>query len=532
MRTTSLLAATSGLILASAGLYALGCGADAGSCDDLLTCLAYGDAGSDGPSIDCARPPMQEDGGPSPACGVFACPGGPADGNGMQDKPYPTLTAALANAGGKIIYACNNAAFAEPGTVTVPLGTTIYGGLDTTKGWAWTTTHTKVNVAPAVVAAGGSEIAMVLDTGTGKQMTTIEDVDVTAPDGMGDGVSSIAVLVNGIKASLTRCTFAAGAGSTGNAGADGSADPTALKGTDGAVGSNLCSSGIDNPGAPGPTKMCTLTGCQVSHGGTGGDGAPRSAAMAGKGGDGQPFTLGAPKNPGNGGAGETSTSPCSDGMPGDVGDDGPPGSGAPSSMLGTISVSGFTGVPGADGMDGWAGYAGGGGGGALGGLGIMCGSTTADRVGASGGSGGTGGCGGQHGAGGHPGGSSIALVSLMAMLTLTDVELVAQGGGAGGNGGAGEMGGAGGSGEPGGAGSGGAHDACTGGNGGHGGAGGPGGGGMGGHSIGIAYTGAMAPTGAMITVAPTAAPGGAGGMGNEVPGKGALGRTALTLPFP
>src|SRR5579862_6243373 len=98
MRSTALFAATSGLLLAGVGLYAAGCGNDAGSCDDLLTCTGYADAG--GPP-DCSHPPMQEDGGPNPACGVFACPSAPMGGDGTQAKPYRRLATALVSAGGR-----------------------------------------------------------------------------------------------------------------------------------------------------------------------------------------------------------------------------------------------------------------------------------------------------------------------------------------------------------------------------------------------------------------------------------------------
>jgi hypothetical protein len=518
---------------AAAALHAAGCVTLAGQdCMITVTCPGDDDAGmADAPAIDCSHPPMGEDGGPDPTCGVFACPSGPADANGTQAKPYPSLATALGKAAGKPVYACNNEAFTETGTVTVPLGATVYGGLDTTKGWAWTTTHTKLTVTQAPMSPGGSEIAMLLDTGTGKETTTIEDLDVTAPDGNGDGVSSIAVVVNGITASLARCTFTAGAGTSGASGAAGSVDPTMLQGLDGTKGNDLCTGGTPNTGPMGPSLSCAVTGGQTSMAGAGGDGAPPGGMTGGAGGNGAPLTLGAPKNPGKGGSGETAGALCTDGSPGDVGDDGMPGPGAPAGMLGTISTSGFTGVPGSPGMDGAAGFAGGGGGGALGGM-AACGGTPTAHSGAAGGSGGTGGCGGQHGAGGHPGGSSIALLSLMATLTLTEVELVAQGGGTGGNGGDGETGGPPGSGQLGGAGSGGSHAACSGGNGGKGGAGGPGGGGMGGHSIGVAYTGSTAPNGAKISVASTAAAGGQGGKGNEVPGQGAPGRKAPTLQFP
>src|SRR5271170_4323303 len=147
MRSTSLLAVISGLLLAAGTTYAAGCGTDAASCDNLLTCPGYADAGTGtgGGPPDCSNlpAPMESDGGPNPACGVFACPTGPADGKGTEDDPYPSLAEALTNAKGKPVYACNMA-FSEAGTVTVPPGATIYGGLDPTKGWAWTTTHTTV----------------------------------------------------------------------------------------------------------------------------------------------------------------------------------------------------------------------------------------------------------------------------------------------------------------------------------------------------------------------------------------------------
>src|SRR5580700_4556533 len=160
MRNMASLAVTSGLLLAAAAACIAGCGTDAASCENLLTCPSYG----------CSLPPTA-DAGASPSCGVFACPTGTKSGNGTQDNPYPTLTAALANTGNKAVYACNQT-FEEAGTVDVPAGATILGGLDAANGWVLTATHTTVKTAATVTTAGGSEIAMVVNTGA-KKVSTI-----------------------------------------------------------------------------------------------------------------------------------------------------------------------------------------------------------------------------------------------------------------------------------------------------------------------------------------------------------------------
>ena len=473
------------LLAFAAAAGEIGCGRHAADCDLGLTCPAY--AYTDAPDPACLVPPMLAEGGPIARCGVFAAPGA-SGGDGSRAAPFGSLQDAIdaAAAAGKPVYACAKE-FTE--RIDVPSGAAIYGGLDCDHGWAWAAGQRTRVLAPAsATAAGASEIAARLRAGDGK--TILADLDVTAPDGLLAGVSSIAVLVEDTEAEITRSTLTAGDGRDGESGAHAGDDP-ALDGAQGTQGFGICAGGGTNPAPEAPAKAC---GAGVSTGGRGGDGGPPTGADidGAAGGDGQPQYPTSPAA-GLGGAGQSAAS-CEGGGQGADGDAGESGGGAVGS--GGVSVDGYSGASGADGADGKPGQGGGGGGGAKGKTLVQCaGAPTIDRAGATGGSGGTGGCGGVGGGGGKAGGSSVALSSLATKaVSLTDVALSVGAGGNGGDGGDGQNGGSGGFGQVGGQGTIGAANGCHGGDGGRGGAGGPGGGGQGGHAIGVAYSG-LAPQG-------------------------------------
>jgi hypothetical protein len=450
------------------------------------------------------------------------------DGNAGTTKSTPkaTLAAAIdkAVADGKPVYACAET-FTE--AITVPAGVTLYGGLDCANGWTYIST-TNTTIEP-----GADQVPMTLLGGTG--VTKIDDVLVRAANATVPGGSSIAAIVDGATAELSRCSLIAGAGAAGENGESFAADP-ALNGTPGNPGANACMGDPmnGNPGGMSVTKACD--GSEMTVGGKGGDGGkvdpgpPLTPLAAGDGEDGQPAgTIGMK------GLGEPEMGAWNcivgGGQLGDNGAAGAPGAGAMDP--GTLSASGYTGVSGAAGMNGKAGQGGGGSGGAKGGTNICTGGI--EGAGASGGSGGSGGCGGKGGGGGRAGGASIALISLNANVTLSGCTLFADQGGNGGAGGDWQTGGLGGSGGIPGIGSSsgsGSTDACSGGIGGKGGSGGPGGGGVGGHSIGIAHTGtAPQQLGTVTIMTASAGMSGSGGNLNSAGNAGANGIAAEVQAF-
>ncbi|MFT3775097.1 MAG: hypothetical protein QM820_57855 [Minicystis sp.] len=532
MRTAVWLAFSSSFLAGAAGVQAAGCVNVADDCKLTASCTDYAADGSGGnggkASLDpkCLIPPMQAKGGIDTSCGIFAAPGAPG-GTGSASAPFSSLQAAIFAAAktGKPVYACAKA-FTEP--IEVPSGVAIYGGLDCDNGWAWTASKRTLVKPPAwATPPGASEIGARLQAGEDK--TVLSDVDVTAPDAVFAGTSSIALLVEDTEAEITRATFTAGDGKDGKPGKQFDDDPQ-LDGLPGSLGYGICVGGATNPAPEAVVKTCAF---QASTGGRGGDGGlPAGATLdGGNGTDGQPQYTSLP-NAGLGGLGQSASS-CQPGGQGADGDKGTSGEGAVG--LGAISSSGYKGVDGADGTDGKPGQGGGGGGAAKGKTQIQCtGAPTIDRAGATGGGGGTGGCGGARGSGGKAGGSSIAVVSLAKKtVSLTEVGLNVGSGGKGGNGGTGQTGGTGGLGASGGPGANGTSNGCTGGNGGNGGLGGPGGGGQGGHAIGIAYKN-IAPKGTPSVTYKTTTPspglgGDAGANSTATNGKGADGTSGAVV---
>ncbi|APR85035.1 Hypothetical protein A7982_10384 [Minicystis rosea] len=522
MRKAVWLAFSSVLSVGAFGVHASGCVTVADDCTLTASCQEYADVVpvDAPPDPACDIPPMLASGAPKVGCGVYAAPAAVSGGDGSRAAPFTSLQAAIdaAEKANRPVYACAKE-FAE--SISVPSGVTIYGGLDCDAEWQWTAgKHTLVRPV-AGAAAGGSEIAARLRGGT--KHTVLSDIDITAPDGVLAGVSSIALLVEDTAAEITRATLTAGDGKDGDAGSHLDDDPV-LDGMPGNPGYGICAGGATNPAPETAAKAC---GAQTSTGGKGGDGGlPTGSVLdGGEGGDGQPQMSSNP-NAGQGGVGQSSLS-CGVGGSGADGDEGASGKGAIG--LGALSKDGYRGGDGAPGDDGKPGQGGGGGGAAKGKTLVQCtGAPTINRAGATGGGGGTGGCGGARGGGGRAGGSSLTVVSLSTRdVMLTDVALNIGAGGRGGNGGAGQNGGSGGFGVNGGPGANGTASGCSGGNGGNGGKGGAGGGGQGGHSIGIAYT-SLAPKG-MPNLAfkggmPSPGAGGAAGPnGTALSGAGAAG---------
>ena len=494
-----------------------GCGTLPAECRESFTCptgsggapattttASTGVGGDSGPPPQCV--PELMSGAVADTCGIFVSSSlgnDTAVGVGSRDAPYKTLAAAVmaADKAKTRIYAC-----AEPFTESVTLaGTTgLFGGLDCAKGWGY------VEGTKAKLTADAGAVPLTL-TKTAPSVE-IADFEVRAADAVGDGGSSIAVVTDAVAASFTRCDLIAGNGMKGADGMTLGESPGPSKPTDAAIagnnGADACSNGM---GTVSGGQQKENTSCMLSAnplGGSGGSGTD----VGGNNGEASP----ANEQTALGGIGQKTSNPgwgCFAGSGlGDGGANGQPGSDGAGAIgatsLGTLTLAGYMGIAGQPGSDGKAGQGGGGGGGAKGKSG--CG-------GASGGGGGAGGCGGYGGTGGKAGGASIALVSLGATLSFTQVNLALGNGGAGGDGGDGHSGRTGGTGGVGGVGSGPASAACRGGDGGQGGFGGKGGGGRGGHAIGIAASGATAPSMDGVTVMPKGTPGlgGKGGMSQD-----------------
>lgn len=463
-----------------------------------------GTGGTGGTPVECV--PKDAPGPVADGCGIFVSVSGMDDATGTKASPVQTLATAILRAkdGEKRVYACAEA-FTE--TLTVDAGVTVFGGLDCTKDWSYSTTARTL-----LTAAEGS---VPLHVASGVSLA-LADVDVAAADAAVPGGSSIAVVAESMAAlALTRSTVSAGVAMPG---ADGeSFSSTAADGTTGSTGVDACL-GPQAITPPAPVSRC---GDIDSAGGSGGI----SEAIQGSAGN-----AGLPQITENGGTGEVATA-CKLGTVGASGMDGQSGNGA--TGIGLIDAAGYVGVTGSNGTPGTTAQGGGGGGGSKGGSGASKCPDAAKASGASGGSGGSGGCGGQGGNGGKPGGSSIGIVSLGATLTFSEVTITAKGGGTGGAGSDGQAGGLGAPGGNGGAVPMGASllkPGCKGGPGGNGGLGGKGGGGLGGHSIGIAHTGVPPAKDGLLLFIGSAGNGGAGdGMSDTT--EGDKGTAAELLAF-
>jgi hypothetical protein len=317
----------------------------------------------------------------------------------------------------------------------------------------------------------------------------IEGKETTLP-----GESSIALVVEGAVALLSRVEVIAHDGSAGAAGSTPDED-IGPQGLDPAL--------AGNPGLAPPIQSTTAggtggnggenrrPGC-VSQGGRGGTGA--SALGVGSdyaAGDGQPGVSdgvqtalggnGAEVDEGvftncQGGAGAFSALPSTAGE-----------NGASANGFGSLSADGFVPASATAGERGLVGSAGGGGGG----------GRRQPQRGYGGAGGGAGGCGGWGGTPGQSGGSSIGIAALGATLVFEGPVTISTGaGGDGGNGSAGQEGALGGLGGL----SSGQSQACSGGAGRQGGTGGFGGAGSGGHSLGVAHEGTRIVGSAAISI--------------------------------
>lgn len=411
-----------------------------------------------------------------PNCGLFVDPSASAGGNGSQNDPYRTLTAAIVAAGDSdtAIYVCTGS-LAE--AVVIPPSVDVHGGLlCSDDAWRW-----YLDVRTEWTAAPDEVPLTVRGALTEDAPSRITGFDITAADGAVVSDSSIASVVDGGFVAFERVSLTAGHAVDGQPTMGGQA-PGGMPGQGGGDGVGAFSKG------PGGESSC------ASDGGDGG----RQLGLAAQGGE-----QGLPAQ-GNGGAstGSGSDIVCNNGGPGAQGMPGQDGVSA--TGLGLLDSSGFHPASGTSGEDGDPG-GGGGGGGAI--------------FNHAGGGGGAGGCGGTGGVAGTGGGSSIALAVIDASVTFLDVRAEA---GQAGNGGFGWSGGSGALGGTGGQGDG---NACDGGSGANGGNGGRGGDGAGGHAILIAHTGAAPLTDGLNLIEPEPSQAGAG------PGDAPEGVAAVSYEF-
>jgi hypothetical protein len=520
------------LVLAAAlAAFAYGCGVQSfGGCAATDTCPPS-DGGADGGSVppegggadadsgvfveggihDGASPDAEADADASGGCdptktpdiescliaeqyGVFvATPdaGGIADAScGSQTAPCATIGQGIATASGASksrIFICQGA-FNEAVTAT---HTSLYGGFACpTDGGLWTFAD-----ASSQLIGPQNQIALTISGATSP--VDIDDLWISAPDAAGiddagNGLSSLAVLVNGSTVTFRRCVITAGNGDNGT---DGGTITNYAAATAGSGQSPAAEAGA---GGEGGLQAC-IDGISVSTGGKGGDATSTVGGTGADGGNGAASPM-PPTSPGFDGAG----GPGGKGVCAGLANPGANGLGAsaaaaPATALGMLTATGWlpsSGIPGGRGSPGQ----GGGGGGGI--------QLTA--IGGPGGGGGAGGCGGGGGTGGRGGGGSIAVGCLNGVATFKACLLttgVAGRGGTGGDGQPGQSGGA-----PG-------FGLCNGAQGGAGAGGSGGAGGTGGASVCVANKNST------VTGSPTCTHGTAG-----APGAGGVGQTGGTGP--
>ncbi|MBX3200316.1 MAG: DUF1565 domain-containing protein [Labilithrix sp.] len=415
--------------------------------------------------------------------GVFVAPSGDDANNGTKSAPVQSVAKAVELLGQRRrIYMCEGTYDAVSLTTNVD----IYGGFSCTD-WSYTGNRAKVEAAVGAIAL----------VATGVAEGTIEDLDFESADATASGASSVAGFLVGSTLTFRRTGFSAGSGRAGS-------DQPQSGGTFSPA--TTIAGGAGRVNAAGPPVANPL--CAISIGGAGG--VPADEGEPGE--SGEPLIEPSVPAFATGEGGEAATSESA--APGSNGRAGGAGPGA--LKHGTLTTGGWAPEPGKAG--GVGGHAQGGGGG---------GSADALAGGGGGGGGGPGGCGGAGGAGGGGGGSSIALLLVGSTVQLEDSSLLAKSGGRGGSGGAGQTGQLGGAAGPISSGAG-----LRGASGGAGGSGGGGGGGAGGLSVGIMWTGSVAPRleGAAVEDEPSHASvtlGAVGAVGPKGPGGTAAGANAL-----
>lgn len=474
-----------------------------------------GTGGTGGVPDECLGDPTKDPSIVRDGCGVFVDAAAPTTGDGTKAAPLKSVAEAAKKGKGRIFVCARagTATYAEPETVALPAGGSIYGGFGgcpSDGDWVWGSGERAVIAGPAGAA--------VMKISAGE--SHVEGLELSAPDGVSPGGSSIALIADSASVELVDVHLLAGNGAPGQ---------------DGVTPPDVPATGASADTAmPAPTPACVVGTI------TGGAGAltmcpdgPTQGGEGGKGGtvpanDGEPGEDGMPLSGGAGQGGTVTASVCTAGVDGAEGKSG--AHGAAGTGRGTLTANGIIGGDGGDGGSGERGQGGGGGAGSQ--AGQFCGNPAQNGAGASGGGGGAGGCGGKGGTGGKAGGSSVGILSLASTFSFSGVLVRTSAGGKGGAGSPGVAGAAGGSGALGGAKAGGTSKAgCKGGYGGYGGNGGSGGGGRGGHSVGIAYKGDAPPIDAGVTFETGTAGLGGGAASQEAMNAGDPGTAGKAVDF-
>ena len=198
-----------------AGLLAAGCFSNGDDCYGDCTGGTTGTGGSGaqggggsggGIPADCIPSSLGAGEAPADSCGAFVSSsmGHDDSGTGSKAAPYATIGKAV-QAGATVIYACTDG-FSE--AVTLPAGTSLYGGLDCAQNWTYVGASTH---SPLTAAADSVPLTLAAGSGT----TRVQDMDVTAAPAAVAGGSSIAVVADGVSAELTRSSFTAAEGAAG-----------------------------------------------------------------------------------------------------------------------------------------------------------------------------------------------------------------------------------------------------------------------------------------------------------------------------
>jgi len=448
-----------------------------------------GGAGTGGAPCDATQAPGEDSCVISEEYGVFVSPAGDdAAGNGSRAKPFATLSKAIEQASkkDKRVYACADGGRYEESLEldAAANGLELYGGF-ACDDWSYST---------SAQSRLSSKTALALHV-DGVNGLRVEDFRIQAADATAPGESSVGAFVaSSTKVVFRRVRMEAGAGMAGENGTREDFVFPEREELDG-------NSASDGTGAD--PKVCECPGGTATSGGSGGD-----AQIGGQNGG-----NGAPAHGTAGGAGgDAAASSCSVGGGGSNGASAPaPTPAAGASKVGSLTSAGWTPASGSDGAVGAAGQGGGGG----------ASSTTG-----GGGGGGCGGCGGAGGKGGQGGGGSIGLAAFESEVALEDAVLLTGHAGDGGKGIRGQIGQM----EAGFFGNG-TMLGCPGGAGGLGGDGAASGGGAGGISVGILWSGSMAPTQHNVSIT-TGASGAEGTGGDPVINDGVPGEVHKVLKAP
>lgn len=428
------------------------------------------------PGCDGAKLPTQDACVIDEGLGIFVSKSlGKDDGDGTRAKPFATLQKAItvAAVSSKRVYACAES-YSE--SIVLAEGVSLFGNIACANGWNVDAARHATIVGTTVPTVKASKLTAPL---------RIEALYIEGPAATQPSSSSIALIAVDVKALVV--ANSALMAKKAAAGAKGLPGPTLTNGTD-VDGTNAKHAGkcafVTHAGCqsyysnnPGGTNTCL--GASGIEGGRGGDGGYGGYYQ-------KTTTLTKVEDPTAGYVGGANTgSPGNGTVTGAAGLAGPDGVDGKSSTGGVITADGWVPGDGTAGTNGKPGQGGGGGGG--GGMTALEATSGGDWFGNTGSGGGAGGCPGTAGTAGKGGGASIGLISWTSVVRLEATTVSAGDGGDGGEGDVGTVirgGGRAGATK-------GAYPQTAGGNGGMGGWAGTSGHGAGGHSIGVAFKGAL-----------------------------------------